>query len=248
MTFLVYNNKRQILLTSSSDGLALPTQIIPSSPIQWLEISPNVHAAFCNQDHCPENHSWCELRQAGASLPDGQRQLAAKGIELLEWHANSSFCPRCGSKTHRQTPISRKCNNCSQEFFAPVSAAVLVLIRKDDTALLVHAKNFSQPFYGLVAGFVETGESLEECVRREVREETSLEILNIRYFGSQPWPFPAQLMIGFTADWKSGEINLADNELTDAKFFSSNNLPMLPTPPSLARKMIDHFFNLTTQS
>ena len=113
------------------------------------------------------------------------------------------------------------------------------MVKKEDKILLVHARNFKRPFKSLVAGFVETGESLEECVQREVKEETSLEVSHVRYFGSQEWPYPSGLMIGFVADYISGEIQFLDDELSSGDFYSKENLPMLPQKLSLARKMID---------
>ena len=139
----------------------------------------------------------------------------------------------------RQSEISLICTGCGTELWPQLSPCVMVLVRKGDEALLVHAANFRRPFFGLVAGFVETGETLEECVRREVAEETGLQIENIRYAASQSWPFPAQLMIGFTADYAGGEVRFADGELTAGGFFSRDKLPMIPPPPSLARKLID---------
>ena len=103
----------------------------------------------------------------------------------------------------------------------------------------MHAKNFRRDFYGLVAGFVETGETLEEAVKREVAEEVGLEITNIRYFASQPWPYPSGLMVGFTADYVSGEIKLQEDELSAGGWFSKNNLPEIPEKLSIARKLID---------
>ena len=102
----------------------------------------------------------------------------------------------------------KKCPRCGNEMFPSVSPAVLVLIRKGEEILLVHARNFRGTFYGLVAGFLETGETLEQCVEREVWEETGLTIRNITYFGNQPWPYPNNLMIGFIADYAGGEISL----------------------------------------
>ena len=116
---------------------------------------------------------------------------------------------------------------------------MVVLVIRGREALLVHAASFRRPFYALVAGFVETGETLEQCVAREVREETTLEIDDIRYRGSQSWPFPSQLMLGFTARYRSGDLAFADGELTAGAFFSRDSLPMLPTPPSLSRALID---------
>ena len=135
------------------------------------------------------------------------------------------------------------CPGCGREFFPQLNPAIVVLVTKGEEALLVHAADFRRPFYALVAGFVETGETLEECVAREIREETTLEVEDIRYFGSQSWPFPHQLMLGFTARWKSGEIRFADGELTSGGFFRRENPPLLPTPPSLSRAIIDAWIN-----
>lgn len=106
---------------------------------------------------------------------------------------------------------------------------------------MVHARNFHGRHFGLVAGFVETGETLEDCVRREVREETGLSIKNLRYFGSQPWPYPAGLMVGFTAEYDGGELRLQRTELTDGGWFTRDNLPELPDQASIARALIDNW-------
>lgn len=166
-------------------------------------------------------------------------KIAGKAYELIYWDQHSRFCPSCGTKTVMQTTISKQCPNCKYEIYPVVSPAILVLIRKGDAILLVHARNFRGSFYGLVAGFLETGETLEECVRREVMEETGLEINNITYFGNQPWPYPSNLMVGFIADYVSGTIRLQDEELSEGAFFTKDNLPELPRKLSLARKMID---------
>ena len=108
---------------------------------------------------------------------------------------------------------------------------------------MVHARNFKGDYYGLVAGFVETGETLEECVEREVMEETGLRIRNIRYFASQAWPYPFGLMVGFTAEYESGTIKLQDSELSAGDFFHKDHLPNIPGKVSLARKLIDHWIS-----
>lgn len=181
----------------------------------------------------------CELRRSYMILGERDYILAAKAAELLFWDRTHRFCPACGTPLKRHSQISKICSGCGTEHFPSPLPAVLVLVRRGDEALLVHARNFRRRFFGLVAGFVETGESLEECVAREVKEETTLEISNIRYFGSQTWPFPFNLMVGFTADYAGGEIRFADEELTEGGFFSPDHLPELPSPPSLARALID---------
>lgn len=187
--------------------------------------------------------AWVGLRETFAEAGGEIYRRAGKAAELHYWDKSSRYCPACGAETGRGGEIMKKCTGCGREFFPQVSPAIIVLVRRGEEALLVHARNFSRPFFGLVAGFVETGESLEECVVREVREETGLEIRDVRYFGSQPWPFPSQLMVGFTAEYVSGDVRFADRELTAGGFFTKENLPLIPGPPSIARRLIDAWLN-----
>lgn len=179
------------------------------------------------------------LRASYSLLPDDVWQTAGKCEELLYWSAANKFCGRCGGPMDWHTDISKRCTHCGSEVWPQLNIAIIVRISRGDKVLLVHARNFKRPFYGLVAGFVETGETLEQAVRREVREETSLEIDNIRYFGSQPWPFPCGLMVGFTADYRSGELSLQQSELSDGGWFDRDHLPLIPEKLSIARKLID---------
>ena len=141
------------------------------------------------------------------------------------------------------TPISKKCMKCGKEIWPQLATAIIVLVHKGNEILLVHARNFKGNFHGLVAGFVETGETLEEAVVREVREETGLKINNIKYFGSQPWPYPCGLMIGFNADYVEGIIKLQESELTSGTWYTRDNLPQIPEPLSIARKLIDNWLD-----
>ena len=137
------------------------------------------------------------------------------------------------------TDISKRCPNCGKTVWPMLATAIIVLINRGDDLLLVHAKNFKTDFYGCIAGFVETGESLEEAVKREVMEETSLTIKNLRYFKSQPWPYPCGLMVGFFAEYESGELKLQESELSRGNWFNKNSLPTIPEKLSLARMLID---------
>jgi len=137
------------------------------------------------------------------------------------------------------TDISKRCESCGKEVWPQLATAVIVLIHKGDAVLLVHARNFRGDYYGLVAGFVETGETLEEAVCREVKEEVGLDIKNLRYFGSQPWPYPCGLMVGFNADYEGGDIHLQKSELSAGAWFNKNNLPEIPDKLSIARRLID---------
>lgn len=139
------------------------------------------------------------------------------------------------------TDISKRCTCCGKEVWPSLAVAIIVAVQRNDEILLVQSNKFRADYMGLVAGFVETGETLEDCVRREVREETHIEINNIRYFGNQPWPYPSGLMIGFKADYVSGEIQIQRSELTKGGWFKSDNLPNIPSKLSIARMLIDSF-------
>ena len=143
------------------------------------------------------------------------------------------------------TDISKRCTCCGKEVWPQLATAIIVLVHRvnegREEVLLVHARNFRSDFYGLVAGFVETGETLEEAVHREVKEETGLSITNLRYFGSQPWPYPCGLMVGFHADYLSGEVHLQKEELSKGDWFDKNHLPQIPEKLSIARKLIDEW-------
>lgn len=189
-----------------------------------------------------QDAEWVELRASWLRLGDKKWQQAVRAQELKNFHTAHKFCGFCGGRMNPSTEISVKCDECGREIWPQLSPAMVVLVTRSsgEEALLVHAANFKHAdVHALVAGFVETGESLEQCVAREVKEETSIEVRNIKYVGSQSWPFPGQLMVGFTAEYVSGDIRLSDRELTSAGWFTRDNHPPLPSPPSLSRNIID---------
>jgi NAD+ diphosphatase len=181
----------------------------------------------------------CGLRASYYRLPKHLYLKAGKCQEILYWDQNTQFCGVCGAPMHKNTDISKRCDNCGKEVWPQLATAVIVLIHRGDEVLLVHANNFRSDFYGLVEGFVETGETLEQAVEREVMEETGIRIRNIRYFGSQPWPYPCGLMVGFHADYEEGEIHLQRSELSAGDWFRKEHLPHIPEKLSIARMLID---------
>lgn len=192
--------------------------------------------------NCEEDAEWIGLRESWSRLGDEKWQQAARAQELDNFRRSHIYCGYCGGHMAEASDISLKCEVCGREIWPQLSPAMVVLVTRRDgeEALLVHAANFRHPdVHALVAGFVETGETLEQCVAREVMEETSLEVAEIRYIGSQSWPFPGQLMVGFTAEYKSGELRLSDGELTSAGWFTRDSHPPLPSRPSLSRRIID---------
>ncbi len=184
-------------------------------------------------------YEMCGLRPSYYKLSPELYQKAGKCEEMLYWDHNTKYCGICGGHMAWHTDISKRCESCGKEVWPSLATAIIVLIHRGDEVLLVHARNFRGKFFGLVAGFVETGESLEEAVHREVMEETGLTITNLRYFGSQPWPYPCGLMVGFHADYVSGEIKLQKEELAAGRWFTKDNLPEIPEKLSIARRILD---------
>ena len=232
--FLFYEDK--LLLEKEANGYAIPAGEKPPFETEEpfavaLDGVPSAQAASLKQD----------IDEGERFVPREWYKRAGKAYQLVHWDRHSRFCPRCGAKLIRSSLICKQCEACHEEYYPVISPAIIVLIRKGDEVLLVHARNFKGNFRGLVAGFLEVGETLEECVRREVREETGLSIQNLTYFGSQPWPYPSGIMIGFFADYAGGAIHLQDEELNAGSFFTRDNLPVLPQKLSIARRMIDYW-------
>lgn len=190
----------------------------------------------------PDGMKFVDLRQAYSEMSEKCFALVNKAVQIMEWDRTNQFCSRCGTKTLRKPEErGKECPNCGELFYPRISPAVIVLIRKGKEILLARSPNFPPDMYSLIAGFVEPGESAEAAVVREIREEVGIEVKNITYFGTQAWPFPNSLMIGFTAEYDSGEIQPDGFEIEDAKWFSVENLPVLPGKISIARKLIDSF-------
>ena len=168
--------------------------------------------------------------------------IAFRALHLLDWSQKTRFCKRCGNEMRTKAgPPTRECPVCGYLSFPRISPAVIVLVERENQCLLARSPRFKGEFYSVLAGFAEPGETLEETVAREVREETGIEVQDIRYFGSQPWPFPDSLMIGFTARYAGGEIRVDGEEILDARWFTSDQLPNIPGKISIARQLIDWF-------
>lgn len=184
------------------------------------------------------------IRTAVSFLPEDEASTVNMGRELLYWQANHKFCPACGSRlTDHPGERAHRCPQCGKLYYPPISPAVIVAIRKADKILLAHNVRFTDGTYGLIAGFVESGETLEQAVRREIREEVGLQVRNIRYIASQSWPYPHNLMLGFTAEYDSGEIKPDGQEIDKADWFSQDSLPTTPRPGSIAWRLINLWQN-----
>ncbi len=185
-----------------------------------------------------------ELRSALYSLPEAEKIAIGRALSLTFWRRRGRFCGVCGGETSdSEHECARVCGSCGALFFPVLAPAVIVAVRRGDEILLAHNRKFTTPVYGLVAGFVEAGEDLEQTVRREVMEEVNIAVGNIRYFGSQSWPFPNSLMVGFTADYLHGDMRPDGVEIEDARWCRADNLPMIPAPGSIAHRMITSFID-----
>ena len=247
--------KDDLLLEKTAEGrYTIPCQEEPPTEMKpWthqMDISPmkdGTPVVTYRIDTPDQNMNLepCSLRQSYYKLPHELYLKAGKCQELLYWDQNTRYCGVCGAPMRMDTDISKKCTECGKEVWPQLATAVIVLIHKGDEVLLVRAKNFRTDFYGLVAGFVETGETLEEAVAREAMEETGVTIDNIRYFASQPWPYPCGLMVGFHADYVSGEIHLQRSEIAKGGWFRRDNLPQIPEKLSIARMLLDDWMGET---
>jgi NAD+ diphosphatase len=188
----------------------------------------------------PDDCRAMDLRSLYGLLSEQEWQIAGYAAQILHWQRTSRFCPICGHPTEpMQLEWMRRCSHCGHERYPQVSPAVLVLVHDGADGILLAHKSGWGDRYSILAGFVLPGESLEECVQREVEEEVGVQVTDLQYVGSQPWPFPHQLMIGFTARYLHGDIRLDAQELDRAAWFDVNALPSLPPPLSLSRQMID---------
>lgn len=184
-----------------------------------------------------ESHS---LMAREPQIPLAVLSLAGVGLMILHWERSSRYCGQCGEELTRLVgEWGKECRRCKSRHFPRIHPCVIGLIVKGDEILLVRKSEWADGRYGLVAGFVEFGESLEEAMARETAEETGIQITNIRYIGSQCWPFPSQLMCGFVADYVSGEIVIQEDELAEAGWYKLAQLPTIPPRRSIARYLID---------
>jgi NAD+ diphosphatase len=188
----------------------------------------------------PAGHGWEGLRALFSVLDDAHFALAGRAVQLVDWDRNHRYCGRCGTPTQAKTEErARACPACRLTAYPRIAPAVMALVRREGELLLGRGPHFPPGMYSALAGFAEPGETLEQCLAREVEEEVGVRVSRIRYFASQPWPFPNSLMIAFVCDWAGGEIRPQAGEIEDAKWFNVLQLPKLPSRISIARRLID---------
>ena len=188
-----------------------------------------------------------DLHQLWNGVDEITWTVAGRGVQLVEWARTSRFCGRCGDRTEDSPgERARRCPSCGWTAFPRLAPAVICLVERDGNALLARNARFPLTMYSCLAGFVEPGETLEGAVAREIAEEVGIDVTDIRYFASQPWPFPHSLMIGFTAAWRAGELRVDGSEIVDAGWFAPDALPTVPPSMSIARRMIDDWVSRAT--
>jgi NAD+ diphosphatase len=224
------------------ESLGLPGPEGVSHPVGSLAGEPSLALELPAEIEPPPGAAFHGLRRLWGVIDEEAWRLAGRAVQVVEWDRNHRFCGRCGTPTERHaSERSRVCPRCGLQHFPRLSPAVIVLISRGDEMLLARSPHFAPGVYSTLAGFVEPGESLEEAVAREVAEEVGFTLSDIRYFGSQPWPFPNSLMVGFTALWAGGDLRPQPGEIEDARWFRPDGLPLLPSPMSIARALVESF-------
>ena len=248
---LVQENALWVHEVSGERGWRLP--LGPLSGDLAARLDPIIHlgtyrgapcwaAAVPSGVEVPAGFTRVSLLPAQTRLSDDVLSLGGLALQAIHWESTSRHCPRCGAGTARmQGEWGKRCPGCGYEHYPHLHPAVIVLVRDGDRVLLTRKAFWPKGRYGLVAGFVDVGESLEGAVAREVHEEVGVEIRDLGYAGSQYWPFPSQLMVGFTAAYARGDLVVNRQELEDARWFSVHALPDLPPKLSIARFLLDHF-------
>jgi NAD+ diphosphatase len=246
-------SKGKLLIKLKNDTCAIPetpdleklkSEIIREQYLGALDSRPCYAAELSGDDPKDAGLTFKDLRLLFGVIEENLIWIAGRANQLVDWNSSHQYCGRCGKPTEDKADERAKfCPECGLINYPRLSPAVIVAVLKDDRILLGRNKRFKMPFYSVLAGFVEPGEALEECVKREIREEVGIKIKNIRYFGSQPWPFPNSLMIAFVADHAGGEISVDGSEIVDAAWFAKDQLPQIPPRISIARQLIDWFIN-----
>ncbi|SPL69385.1 NAD(+) diphosphatase [Acinetobacter stercoris] len=237
LAYIFYNHKLLV-----DDNFQLPKVEKLASDLIFSSGDQVIARDLLDDEAIPEGYQLIPIRQLIAQWTRAQFEQASRAVQLLEWRRNHKFCSHCGHETEvHSTEYAMVCPACGYRQYPRVQPCVITVITKgtDEILLAKNARNKGN-MYGLIAGFVEVGETLEEAVARETLEEVGINVKNIQYLSSQPWPFPSNLMLAFKAEYESGEIKLQEEEISDAQFFKFDQLPETPFAGSIAHAMIEH--------
>jgi len=246
-------NSAKILIKNCQEGPKIPTSeelnglesaIVFKQYLGEIDGYPGYCMEVDDMFTPPEAMLFRDLRSLLGEIEEDIFLLAGRAFQIVNWNRMHKFCGKCGTPTAaQQNELAKKCPGCGSVFFPRISPAVIVAVVRGDEILLAHNKNFRQNWYSVIAGFMEPGETFEDCVIREVMEEVGIRVTNIKYFDSQPWPFPDSLMVGFTAEHESGEIMVDGVEIEDAAWYRRDNLPHKPNVASIAGRLIEFVIN-----
>ena len=246
----------RLLVQSTQVGTGLPIArewpfadwpIVRRLDLGTLQGRPCYAVEAANQEP-PPGLTFEGLRSLWTQLDEALIGVAGQALQLIEWDRNHGFCGRCGAPTQRcDGERARHCPACGLIAYPRLSPVVMVRITREREILLARAPRFAPGVYSVLAGFVEAGETLEQALRREVTEEVNLRVRNLRYFASQSWPFPHSLMVAFTAEYAEGELQVDGQEILGAGWFTPDRLPGLPTPMSMAWRLIQDFATQRTE-
>jgi NAD+ diphosphatase len=249
--WMVVRRSEVALRVDGGAGRHFPTTIELSAHVERLERGHHIgrhderhyYALDAGDEFVlPAGFEFVPLRALHTPLGDSLWYAAGRAVQLVEWERTHKFCGRCGAPT---APVvgerAMGCAVCGLQQYPRVAPAVIMIVHRRDEMLLAQGARFPMKIFSALAGFVEPGESLEQAVRREVREEVGITVGAVDYFDSQSWPFPNSLMIGFYAAYESGDLVLDPAEIVEAGWFRAYDLPSMPGPPSIARKLIDNF-------
>lgn len=245
--FIFHNGELLVILGEgkaavpfSADGPVSEPDIIRKIYLGQLDGRPCYAVEVSNNCCDLSDTAFLGLRKLSGLMGGAFYQVAGRAVQLLHWDQTHQYCGRCGAQTETKADEhARVCPACGLVSYPRISPAVICAITSGERILL--ARRAGLKFYSVLAGFVDPGETLEECLRREIREEVGVEIKNINYFGSQSWPFPHSLMVGFTAEYAGGDIVVDGVEIEEAGWYTVKNLPPLPDPVSIARRLVNWF-------
>ena len=240
----------QELLSTSQGGIPQP---LDGDAVRWLDVevlSEHYMGEYRGRScyavdasgRAPEGYATSDLRGWLGRVDSPVFYLAGRARQIIDWHNTNLFCGRCGGETvEHHTDRAKYCGGCRNIIYPRLSPSIIVLITKGDEMLLARNAAWPSGFYSTLAGFVEPGESVEQTLHREVFEEVGLKVKNLRYMGSQSWPFPNSLMLGYHAEYDSGDIVCQDDEIADARWFRYDDPPNMPPGTAISRWLIDHF-------
>ena len=220
----------EFLLFEEDDLKWSEMEMVNKQFIGYLNDKPCFLSELTNESKLDEDLLLTPLRNLLGRIPDSLFTICSRSLQLSEWTRNNRFCGSCGSKMNKhetERAMSCECNNLL--VYPRISPCIIVLVTKGEQLLLAHNKNFPGTFYSTLAGFIEAGESAESAIHREIYEEVKVKVKNIEYFGSQSWPFPSQLMLGFHAEYLDGDITPDGEEIDLADWFHYKDLPQVPT-------------------